>query len=87
MAISPIDPTTILATTNELKKKVNSSEKQAAQTASDKVDLSPEARKLHEAQIQSKLTEIRGKVDSGFYNSDEVLNSVASSLVKIIKNG
>ncbi len=75
----------------EAKKKLNSSEKtssgenSSAGSVNDKVDLSPEAKRLHDAQVQSKLTEIRGKIDSGFYNSDEVLNAVAGSLVKVIR--
>jgi len=86
MAISPIDSITSYENTKELRKKVNTSEKQSAQNVSDKVDLSPEAKRLHDVQIQSKLSEVRGKVESGFYNSDEVLNSVASSIIKVIRN-
>ncbi len=92
MAISPIDPGLSLENLKEVKKKVNAStdktspgEENSAGSVSDKVELSPEAKRLHDAQIQSKLTEIRGKIDSGFYNSDEVLNAVAGSLVKVIR--
>ncbi|MGO9481126.1 MAG: hypothetical protein ACLP05_05030 [Candidatus Kryptoniota bacterium] len=87
MAISPIDPTTTSETTKEIKKKVNASETQSVQNTSDKVELSPEAKKLHEAQLQNKLSEISGKIESGYYSSDEVLNSVASTLVKVLRNG
>jgi hypothetical protein len=87
VAISPIDPAKIFEATKEIKKKVNVSETQSVQSTSNKVELSPEGNELHEAQTQNKLTEIRGKIGSGFYNSDEVLNSVASSLVKVIRNG
>lgn len=86
MAINPIDPMPNLGNTKEIKKKVNSSEENTAQNVSDKVDLSPEAKKLHEVQMQNRLSDIRGKVESGFYNSDEVLNSVANSLVKVIQS-
>jgi len=94
MAISPIDPTTAFEVTKEIKKKANTSSEsvqpsdtQPVQNTPDKVELSPEAKKLHETQTQNKLSEILGKIDSGFYNSDEVINSVASSLVKVIRNG
>jgi hypothetical protein len=87
MAISPIDSITSFENTKEIKKKVDISEKQSAQSVTDKVDLSPEAKRLHDVQIQSKLSEIRGKIDNGFYNSDEVLNSVAGSIIKVIHNG
>jgi anti-sigma28 factor (negative regulator of flagellin synthesis) len=91
MPINPVNPSLNLESLKEVKKKVNSStdntslgEENSAGSVSDKVELSPEAKKLHDAQIQSKLTEIRGKIDNGFYNSDEVLNAVAGSLVKVI---
>ncbi|MCL5035269.1 MAG: hypothetical protein M1395_09240 [Bacteroidetes bacterium] len=86
MAINPIDPMPNLGNAKEVKKKVNSSEENTAQNVSDKVELSPEAKKLHEVQMQNRLSDIRGKVESGFYNSDEVLNSVANSLVKVIQS-
>ena len=73
MAISPIDSITSYENSKEVKKKVDVSEKQSAQNVSDKVDLSTEAKRLHDVQIQSKLSEIRNKIDTGFYNSDEVL--------------
>ena len=87
MAINPIDPSFNLENTKEVKKKVlNPPEEKSAQSVNDKAELSPEAMKLHELQIQNKLSEIRGKIEGGFYNSDEVLNSVASALVKVIRN-
>ncbi len=86
MAISPINPMPDLGSAKEVNKKVNSSEENTSSNSSDKVELSPEAKKLHEAQMQSRISEIRGKIQSGFYNSDEVLNSVASSLVKVIQS-
>ncbi|MCL4538663.1 MAG: hypothetical protein M1469_09490 [Bacteroidetes bacterium] len=86
MAISPIDPMPSLGNTKEVKKKVDSSEENTSQNVSDKVELSSEAKKLHEVQMQNRLSDIRGKVESGFYNSDEVLNSVANSLVKVIQS-
>ncbi len=87
MAISPIDSITSYENTKEVRKKVDISEKQSAQNVSDKVDVSPEARKLHDVQMQNKLSEIRSKIESGFYNSEDVLNSVAGSIIKVIKNG
>lgn len=92
MAINPIDQSLSLENMKEVKKNLNSSEKTspaenspAGNVSSDKVELSPEAKKLHDAQMQSKLTEIRGKIDSGYYNSNEVLSAVAGSLVKVIR--
>jgi len=87
MAVNPIDPTTSFETTKEIKKKMNASDTQSIKNPNDKVELSSEAKNLHEAQIQSKLSEIRNKIESGFYNSDEVLNSVAGSIIKVIQKG
>ena len=92
MAINPIDQSTSLQLAKEIKKKMSPSDgiraddTPSVQNTSDKVDLSPEAKKLHEAQVQSKLSDIRGKIDSGFYNSDDVLGSVATSIIKVIRN-
>ena len=91
MAINPIDPNLSPANVKEVKNKLSATEKtsqgegSSTGNVSDKVQLSPEALKLHDAQMQSKLADVRGKINSGFYNSEEVLNSVASSLVKIIR--
>ncbi len=92
MAISSIDQCLGLENLKEVKKKVNAStdktspeEENSAGSVSDKVVFSPEAKRVHDAQIQSKLAEIRGRIDSGFYNSDEILNAVAGSLVKVIR--
>ncbi|HUI29475.1 MAG TPA: hypothetical protein VLX91_04590 [Candidatus Acidoferrales bacterium] len=87
MAINPIDSVTSFENTKEVKKKVDLSEKQSVQNTSDKVELSPEAKRLHDVQIQNKLSEIRSRIEGGFYNSDEVLNSVAGSIIKVIRNG
>jgi anti-sigma28 factor (negative regulator of flagellin synthesis) len=90
MAINPVDFTTTLEVSNGIKKKTNlpaENEIQSVQNTGDKVELSPEAKKIHESQVQSRLSEIRSKIEEGFYNSDEVLSSVANSLIKVIRNG
>ena len=91
MAINPIDQSLSPVNVKEAKNKLNATEKtsqvegSSTGNVSEKVQLSPEAVKLHDAQMQSKLTDVRGKINSGFYNSEDVLNSVASSLVKVIR--
>ena len=85
MAVNPVDPGYFLENTSQIRKKTNLPEETNLQSGSDKVELSPEAKKLHEVQIQNKLSDVRGKIESGFYNSDDVLNSVASALVKVIQ--
>jgi len=86
MAINPINSTTSLDNIKGPTKKVDSTSENPPQNASDKVELSPEAKRLHDVQIQNKLSDVRGKIESGFYNSDDVLNSVAGSLVKVIRS-
>lgn len=87
MAIRPIDSITSYESTKEPKKKMDISEKQSAQNVGDKMDLSYEAKMPHDVQIQNKLSEIRNKIEGGFYNSDDVLNSVAGSIIKVMQNG
>ncbi len=85
MAINPIDAGYGIQNPKDVNKKMNASEEKYSQDVTDKINLSPEAMKLHETQTQNKLTEIRGKIQSGFYNSDDVLSSVANALVKVIR--
>ena len=91
MAINPIDQSLSSVNVKEVKNKLSATEKtsqgegSSTGNISDKVQLSSEAMKLHDAQMQGKLTDVRGKINSGFYNSADVLNSVASSLVKVIR--
>ncbi len=91
MAAKPLDPSLSPEKAKEVKRKVDSESDKAslgagnsAVSVGDRVELSPEAKGPHDLQIQNKLTEIRGKIDNGFYNSDEVLYAVAGSLVKVI---
>ncbi|MFZ5947823.1 MAG: flagellar biosynthesis anti-sigma factor FlgM [Stygiobacter sp.] len=52
----------------------------------DTIEISTEARDLAKADLdQQKIEEIRSKIKSGFYKSDEVLNKVADKILVEIK--
>lgn len=66
---------------------VNSTKSRKSETASgavqkDKIEISEEARELVSGNELSteRVSDIRGKIASGFYNSDEVLNKVADKI-------
>ena len=66
---------------------VNSSKARKSETAAnavqkDKIEISDEARGLVGGSELSpeRVSEIREKISSGFYNTDEVLNKVADKL-------
>lgn len=51
----------------------------------DKLEISPEARSMQQASSEGKnLEEIKNKISSKFYNSDEVVNTVANKILKEI---
>ncbi|MEW6005898.1 MAG: flagellar biosynthesis anti-sigma factor FlgM [Stygiobacter sp.] len=52
----------------------------------DTIEISTEARDLAKADLdQQKIEDIRSKIKSGFYKSDEVLNKVADKILAEIK--
>lgn len=52
----------------------------------DTIEISPEARNLAKAELdQQKIDEIRNKIASGFYKSEEVLSKVADKILAEIK--
>ncbi|PJA96756.1 MAG: hypothetical protein CO129_04770 [Ignavibacteriales bacterium CG_4_9_14_3_um_filter_34_10] len=50
----------------------------------DKIEISQEAKILQKESLKN-LEQIKQKIDSGFYNSEEVLNKVADEILKDIK--
>ena len=67
----------------ELYKKQEESSSRQAQKKTDKLDLSDAAKKLKAEGIDSKrFAEVKLKIDSGYYNSDEVINKVADEILK-----
>ncbi|MBI2420096.1 MAG: hypothetical protein HYV28_19720 [Ignavibacteriales bacterium] len=69
-------------------KKVQEDGKQQQQnTPVDKLEISPEAKKLMDKNVSGKDFEvIKQRIQSNFYNSPEVLASVATSILKEIEN-
>lgn len=52
----------------------------------DKLELSAAAKKLKAQGVESKkLDEVKLKVESGYYNRDEVINKVADEILKTFK--
>jgi len=54
--------------------------------ASDKIEISKEA-KVKNAEISdtNRLTLVKERIDSGFYNKEDVVSSVADSILKEIR--
>ncbi len=58
----------------------------ASKEASDKIEISKEAKlKNNEISDTTKLSLIKDRIDSGFYNSDEVISKVADSILKEVR--
>ncbi len=76
----PVDPVK--------EKKSNQTEKAKAPAAGskDRVELSPEAKSLFEAEQTKKLDDIREKVDRGYYDTPEVTEKVADAILKEFKS-
>jgi len=67
----------------ELYKKQDQATSRQTQQRSDKLELSDAAKKLQAEGIDPKLfAEIKTKIDSGYYNTDEVINKVADEIIK-----
>jgi len=67
----------------ELYKKQEEATSRQAQQKTDKLDLSDTAKKLKAEGVDPKrFAEIKMKVESGYYNTDEVINKVADEILK-----
>jgi anti-sigma28 factor (negative regulator of flagellin synthesis) len=53
-------------------------------TKKDKIEISKQAMAMQNTEETKNLADIQKKIDSGFYNSDEVLSKVADSILKEI---
>jgi anti-sigma28 factor (negative regulator of flagellin synthesis) len=60
------------------------SDKSPDVTKKDKIEISKQAIAMQNTSETKNLAEIQKKIDSGFYNSDEVLSKVADSILKEI---
>jgi anti-sigma28 factor (negative regulator of flagellin synthesis) len=61
-----------------------SSGKNADVTKKDKIEISKQAIAMQSTSEVKNLAEIQKKIESGFYNSEEVLSKVADSILKEI---
>jgi hypothetical protein len=60
------------------------SDKSPDVTKKDKIEISKQAIAMQNTSGTKNLADIQKKIDSGFYNSDEVLSKVADSILKEI---
>ena len=66
---------------DKIKKPVN---KKTEESKKDKIEISKEAIAMQNTGETKNLAEIQKKIDSGFYNSYEVLSKVADAILKEI---
>jgi anti-sigma28 factor (negative regulator of flagellin synthesis) len=78
MKINPISTKVILPSDNQVK-----TTKTEAVPPKDKIQISGLAKSMNTAN-QEKLQAVKEKMDSGFYNSDEVISKVADEILKEI---
>ncbi|GAB4129166.1 MAG: hypothetical protein Fur0015_03010 [Ignavibacteriales bacterium] len=78
MKINPVNNK--LFYTNNFNRVKSSDEKKPV----DKIEISSEAKIMQKESLKN-LEQIKQKIASGFYNSEEVLNKVADEILKEIK--
>ena len=67
----------------ELYKKQEEATSRQAQRKTDKLELSDAAKKLKAEGVESKqFAAVKARIESGYYNSDEVINQVADEILK-----
>lgn len=65
--------------------KINQQDSGSSPAKTDRLELSNVAKNKIQESTSKNLAEIKKRVDSGFYNSDEVLKKVAGLLLKEIQ--
>lgn len=60
------------------------SSKSPSITKKDKIELSEQAKTLQNTNETKNLDDIQKKIESGFYNSEEVISKVADAILKEI---
>lgn len=60
------------------------SNKSTEPTKKDKIEISEQAKALQGASDSKNLADIKKKIESGFYNRDEVISKVADAILKEI---
>jgi len=67
----------------DLNKTKQETQQEKSAKSTDRIEISDKARKLQTNKVESyKLSEIKDKINSGFYNSKGVINKVAESILK-----
>ena len=71
---------------NSQRGKNNTDAKPVSKKTSDRIEISQEAKvKNTEISDTNKLSLVKERIDSGFYNNEDVINSVADSVLKEIR--
>ncbi len=66
---------------------INSAKPSQPTAISDKLEISSEAKKLKgQGMDKAKLSEVKNKINNGFYNSETVLNKVVDEIYKEISS-
>ncbi len=69
----------------ELYKKQEEATSRQTRQKTDKLELSDAAKKLKAEGVEpSKIKEVRSRIESGYYNQDEVIEKVADEILKSI---
>jgi hypothetical protein len=63
-------------------KKKNAKKAEETGKSSDRIELSPKAKELQKAQNDQRIEEISQRIDSDFYSQREVLDKIATNLLK-----
>lgn len=82
MRINGVSPN--IPITNREPVQSNQPKNDVNKVSKDKIEISQEAKVLNESGLNPKLTEIKQKIESGFYNSEEVVSKVADKIYKEI---
>lgn len=78
---------------NEISGKIPLSEEnsgrkmQKTEEKKDKIEISSEAREIYRLKRAERIEEVKKKIETGFYNSDDVIDKVAEKVYSLFKIG
>lgn len=58
---------------------------QKTEEKKDKIEISSEAREIYRLKRAERIEEVKKKIATGFYNSDDVIDKVAEKVYNILK--
>ncbi|MCS7228950.1 MAG: flagellar biosynthesis anti-sigma factor FlgM [Candidatus Kryptonium sp.] len=60
---------------------------QKTEEKKDKIEISSEAREIYRLKRAERIEEVKKKIETGFYNSDDVIDKVAEKVYSLFKIG